>query len=96
MKRPTDISEIRKVKDKAYGDPGKSGEHLGQVIFLALKTWWRRHKDIPAHVYWLLRAIEKIFRALYTDDEDTLRDSYLDARNYVRIAQETDGRIDHG
>ena len=90
-----ETDDIRKERDAKYGDPAVSGDYIGKACHAALWTWWRRHThgSIPAHVYWSLRLIEKIFRALYSDDPDFLEDTYKDMKRYAEMMEETDTQI---
>lgn len=99
MKRQTDISEIRKVKDKMYGDPKVSLGGIAAVwqIYLAVRVGARWQRDLTADAVADMMILMKVMRRANPDcPSESLVDCGKDIAVYADIATETDGRIGDG
>lgn len=90
------ISEIRKVKDAAYGPPLESLGTIGGVwqAYLEMRLGARFNGIITADIVADLHTIEKVFRRAYPHcPSKSLVDCGKDIVGYSDIATETDARI---
>ncbi len=92
----TDISEIRKEKDAAYGDPKEALGRIGGMWTLYLATRWSDPDDwtiTPDMVADMMMLMKIMRRANPSCPSESLVDCGEDIAVYADIASETDARI---
>jgi len=92
----THLKKIRKEKDKAYGDPSISLANIGLSWTTTLQQYFgiKLDKPIPAPLVALMYANAKLIR-LATEHlpKEGVEDNLTDAKVYLDIVEETDGRL---